>query len=64
VLAASIAVMMEKVSTSETSVNFCQNRIYNIPEGSHLQINSKRINFGKECVLFFILFDKPQLLKR
>jgi hypothetical protein len=38
-----IALMMEAVSTSETSINFYQTTIRNIPEDSHLH-TSRRIN--------------------
>jgi hypothetical protein len=34
-----IALMMEAVSTSETSVNFYQATWHNIPEDSHLNLN-------------------------
>jgi hypothetical protein len=37
----SIALMMDAVSTSETSVNFYQTTRRNIPENSHLQMDSK-----------------------
>jgi hypothetical protein len=36
-----IALMMEEANTSETSVNFYQNTLRNIPEDSHLRSNSK-----------------------
>jgi hypothetical protein len=40
-----IAVMMEAVSTSETSVNFYQTTRRNIPEDSHLR-KSGRLDFN------------------
>jgi hypothetical protein len=48
-----IALMMEAVSSSETSVNFYQTTRRNIPEDSHLHSESEQSNStGRELILY------------
>jgi hypothetical protein len=49
--------MMEAASTSETSVNFCQNTRRNIPEDSHLRTH-RRENLKSHPTKFKIKFWK------
>jgi hypothetical protein len=48
-----IALMMEAVRTSETSVNLYQTTRHNIPDDSHLQTNNQSTNavIGLLCYL-------------
>jgi hypothetical protein len=49
------ALMMEAVSTSETSVNFHQTKCRNIPEDSHLHKNTRRQNQKSHARKTFLL---------
>jgi hypothetical protein len=54
-----IALMMEAVNTSETSVSFYQTTLGNIPEDSHLYI-CHRENLKSQQLNMFRLLKGPQ----
>jgi hypothetical protein len=45
------ALMMDAVSTSETSINFHETTWSNIPEGCHLQLLNRFQHFNNEYIL-------------
>jgi hypothetical protein len=49
----SITLMIETVSSSETSVNIYKTKRCNIPEDSHLQLSN--------CLEYFCLKNSPQI---